>query len=141
MSMPAFIFISSIPILRERVTLLKVSAVALQVGGVVMVALGKDPCTSGGGSGGSPNSTNHSSAGILLSPNENSCTDRNTVFGYVVRWFLLILKYVRKVIQFSPFQILLNLKYYLIGMPVLNICYGLRLFLLNTYSWNGNCCS
>ena len=81
MSLPAFIFVFSVPILRERVTLLKVLAVILQVSGVCVVAVSKDPCV---GLSTNSSAANANSSLILRSGKESECHTLNTPLGYVV---------------------------------------------------------
>ena len=92
MSMTAFTFLLSVPILRERVTVLKVMSVVIQIGGVFMVAYAKDPCSSPPHWSPLDNATNAtqntSAFDSVLSKSgggsSNPCDNNDTVLGYVV---------------------------------------------------------
>ena len=91
MSMTAFTFLLSVPILRERVTVLKVASVAIQIGGVFMVAFAKKQCTTPHWSL-MDNTTNATLNGSTFdsAPTDfsktatNPCDNNDTVLGYVV---------------------------------------------------------
>jgi solute carrier family 35 protein F5 len=94
MSLPAFIFVLSVPVLRERPTVLKVLAVFVQVGGVCIVAVSKDPCAQG-----HPNSTDSSNSSHILGVSTKThCGQPGTPLGYVL---LLI-----SVLTYALFEIL-----------------------------------
>lgn len=90
MSMTAFMFLLSVPILRERVTVLKVISVAIQIGGVFMVAYAKDQCptpTHWSSLANETNATQNTSAFdavLSKSGRGNPCDNNDTVLGYVV---------------------------------------------------------
>ena len=89
MSMTAFTFILSVPVLRERVTVLKVAAVAIQIGGVFMVAYAKNHCPPAphwSSFGNASNTTQNVTATLSDSSGDstNPCDNNDTVLGYVV---------------------------------------------------------
>lgn len=91
MSMTAFMFMLSVPILRERVTVLKVTSVAIQIGGVFMVAYAKNRCATphwsslGNATNGTQNGSAFDSVPTDFSKKSpDPCDDNGSILGYVV---------------------------------------------------------
>ena len=90
MSMTAFMFLLSVPILRERVTVLKVMSVVIQIGGVFMVAFAKDQCPSPSHWSSLANTTNATQNTSAFDPilsksaRGDPCHNNDTILGYVV---------------------------------------------------------
>ena len=97
MSMTAFTFILSVPLLRERVTVLKVIAVVIQIGGVFMVAFAKNQCPPVPPWSLLNNATNATQNGSVIDTtlsksgggSTNPCDNNDTFLGYLVGTSLL----------------------------------------------------
>lgn len=101
-SASVFVFIISVPLLREKVTLLKVLSVALSVVGVTLVALYSTNAHCSENHLHNSTDTNQTSSAIsadMLTSHQGhaSCTEKSTVYGYV---FLLL-----SVITYAVFEV------------------------------------